>query len=727
MILDVIGESPAPAAYLLVAVDVLLSHWPKSKAAAVPFVACPELLCIDRERVITDNVKIPDIFGLGEISREPAGIVSIETLKVRPSRRLSLDQLLDMYALGDFPFWADCNWQLLREAEKRLGPPKKKSTLGDPKFMVLHALNRIDPSNWRERTVQTAGGQKDIWEYVPPMAESEHLKPLQAEAGERNSDAGMQASIRTVLNDASKSSEAFAAAAVKWAHEAVGKPATNETDQWMREEAIVTAGLIAARDGNSGLILEHGDWIRETFKRAFAKEHDPVHQSRDGLQYNPVAIAFAGTAFLLKNQFELSCLRAILSVAAGNAGAAQGLPTAATLLADIDERIPRALLRCALVACVRPWRQWGEEEVHYQAALEHRKRSINAAIETELAWIAGQGAEPDWPVFEPLYAHSRHRYSPVERHREREERSKRPERHTDHQAAALWLRKSITLFDVQKRPWIRELAEAYSSWTAVANGSELKEGDDPDHIPHEWNAVYFTLLARCLPGLTCEQIDEMALALILSLPGEAFLDALSTFVRSVDSVYFNQAILGDAEAVHIRITLARRLMRSRQWTWQQHDLLDSVSLHLGMAIAVVLFNDFGHFQPAKCYLLERGIDRLTNFLPLLQEFAENGPFVFVATTLLNLLEVSPRPEHLGLIRASITTWLAVHADSRVFWVDRGIGRRVCSVIEVLLGFSPAHFAPGEPARKELDAFNGKMIRLGVAQAHRLEEALAKAR
>jgi hypothetical protein len=96
--------SPAPAAYLLVAVDLLLSHWPCSHTAGVPFVACPELLCLDRQRVIADNMKIPDIFGLNEITREPSGPASIESLKQRPSRRLMLDQLLDLYARKSIPW-----------------------------------------------------------------------------------------------------------------------------------------------------------------------------------------------------------------------------------------------------------------------------------------------------------------------------------------------------------------------------------------------------------------------------------------------------------------------------------------------------------------------------------------------------------------------------------------------------------------------------------------------
>jgi hypothetical protein len=233
----------------------------------------------------------------------------------------------------------------------------------------------------------------------------------------------------------------------------------------------------------------------------------------------------------------------------------------------------------------------------------------------------------------------------------------------------------------------------------------------------------FDLLARCLPGLTIAQIDELALGLVVGLPGEAFLDVMTIFVRSVDDVYFNDTALGDAEAVHIRTRLARRLLRSREWEWQRRDLTDLITSHLGSAIAALLFNDFGYSQPAKCYLLPKGIDRLGPFLPLLQELAERGPFLFIATTLLNLLEVSPRPSHLELVRSAAKSWLVAHPDSEKFWIGRAIGSRVCSVIEAILALDPKLFAPCQQARQEIDVLLGRLVHLGVSQAHRLEGAL----
>ena len=66
---------------------------------------------------------------------------------------------------------------------------------------------------------------------------------------------------------------------------------------------------------------------------------------------------------------------------------------------------------------------------------------------------------------------------------------------------------------------------------------------------------------------------------------------------------------------------------------------------------------------------------------------------------------------------------AAHADDSEFWIGRAIGRRVCSVIEATLTLAPNSFAPDQPGRREIDDVLGKWIRLGVAEAHRLEKAL----
>src|SRR5438046_2954629 len=355
VISDVIGAANPPGAYLLVIVDLLLSHWPQSSVAAVPFLARPELLCLDRQRTGADNIEVPDIFGLKGLQREPVGLASIESLKARPSRRFTLDQLLGHYAQEELKDQRATLAELLCRAAERLGPPKPESDLGDPEFMVVHARNQINPANWRMTVVQGNDGSMERWEYVPPAEESEHLKPLQDASRERLANAKMQQAIRIALDNPARSSQTFAAAAVKWAQQVKDKPTENETEQWMREEVIVTTAAIAARDGGLELIAENGDWILKTFEQAFKGRNDPVHRFRAGLQFNPIAIAFAGTVLLLRNHFAMEDVRTLLEAAGDeNPAAAQGFVYVAAALVSIDERLPRAVLRCAFAARLRP-------------------------------------------------------------------------------------------------------------------------------------------------------------------------------------------------------------------------------------------------------------------------------------------------------------------------------------------------------------------------------------
>lgn len=721
---DVIGPAKPPAAYLLVAVDLLLSHWPKSQAAAIPFLACPELLCLDRQRVLQDEVGLPDIFGIKELQKEPIGRASLDSLKGRSSRRRTLDQLLGCYAREEFSENRDILASLLRRAASRLGPPTEQSDLGDPEFMVVHALNVVDPKNWRKIIVETEKGPSEVLKYVSPATESEHLKPLQDASRERLSDANMQAWIRIALDNPARSSPAFATAAIKWAQEMAQKPSSDETDQWMREEAIVTAAMIAARDGGADLIATHGTWIHETFDRALKSKNDPVHRMRSGLQFNPIAIAFVGTVLLLKNRFATEDVRTVLEAAGSdNAAAAQGLSAVAGTLAAIDERLLRAVFRCAFAACVRPHRLWDRPKEEYAERSEIYRRRVGVAIDAELAWLTGSRDEPEWPQFEPDPARPRHRFTLGEGRRERRAENAKPELYTDHKAAALWLGNAASVFDVAKRPWLRDIIKAYSAWTNAANGSELSEDDDADNLPREWNDAYYKLLACCLPGLTSERVDEMAVAPITRLPEEAFLDVMTVFLRSVDVVYFNDGGLQEAQAVHIRSALAKRLMKTRKWKWQCRDRSKSIIMQLGPAVAVLLFNDYWSIQPPQCYLYEKGIERLDPFLSILKEVAERGPFLFLATGLLNLLEVAPRRTHLPLIIAAGKVWLTGNPDDRAFWIDYGIGCRLCSAIDAVLALDPELFDPDQPSRNDIDSLLTGLVRLGVPEAHRLEEAL----
>ena len=725
---DVLGPPGSPAVYLLVAVDLLLSHWPKSREGAVPFLACPELLCIDRQRHLHDNFEYPDFFGLNALQKEPVGAASIENLKKRASRKLTLDQLLGTYAFASVEL-REVLTTLLHQAAARLGPPDDKSNFGDPAFMAVHALNLIDPNNWREVAVALPDGtQGTACEYVSPEAETRHLAALQEAARAKLTDTNMQSAIGMALEDPSRSSPKFAAEAVEWVQRATAMPKNEAADEdWMQEQAVVTAAMIAMRDGDTELRARYEAWARGIFAQALKAREDSIYRSRSGLRFNPFAIAFVGIIHSLKCRATPGDLRTLLEVAArDDPAAAQGFGVAATTLASIDERLPRAVLRCAFAACIRPSREWNFPEKEVAARSERLRQRVQAAVDAELAWLGDERPEPSWPAF-PAEPARRRRRNLVMVGRARGDTTaaqrSRPEEYADHQAAALWLSKIGGLVDVVERPWLREIARIYAAWTAGANGAGLDMYEEVADPPMEWNGAYFYLLACCLPGLALPEIEQIALVPISSLPEEPFFDVITQFLRNVDAVYFNNRGLQEPIAISIRSALASRLMASSGWKRLRGSA--SIEMHIGPAIAVLFFNDQGFAQPPKCYLLPKGIDRLDPFLPVLEKLVDSGPSLFVAVATLNLLEVSPRSTHLPFIVAAAKAWLGSYPNDTDFWVDNGIGRRVCVWIEEVRHQEPALLDTDEAVRFDVDRLLAALISLGVADARRLEEALAR--
>jgi hypothetical protein len=720
---EVLGPSGSPAAYLLVAVDLILSHWPKSREAAIHFLACPELLCIDRERYAQDKL------GLNAFPRDLVGAAGLESLSA--SRRRSLEELLNKYGVSDQEL-REVLTPLLRSAAARLGPPDAQSNLRDPALMAVHTLNRIDPNNWREASFSLPDGtQRAGYEYVSPEAEVQHLAALQEATQDRHSDTNMQVALSLALEDASRSSPELVAAAVEWAQRPVVISETegDRDEDWMREQALVNAAMIAMRDGDDELRTQHAAWARSIFAQALQTKIDQVSRFRSGLNFNPVAVAFVGMIHSLKNRAASENVRDLLEVAIrDDQAAAHGFGAAATILASIDERLPRAVLRCAFPACIRARHQWNLQKEEVEALSERHRSHVRAALDAEIAWLADERPEPEWPTFpsEAPRLRRRLRLSGARGLQETPAPQSSPhDEYVDHQAAGLWLSKTQILVDIVKRPWLVELARTYASWTAAANGTGMDLHEEVANPPSEWNDAYFDLLAQSLPGLALPEIEQLTLTPIGVLPDKAFYDIISGFLRSVDAVYFRDRGLQEPIAIRIRSVLANRMMATSGWQHLVGNRSSSIERHIGPAIAVLFFNVYGFAPPAECYLLPSGIDRLDAFLPVLEQLIEHGPSLFVALVTLNLLEVSPRTAHLPFLVTAAKAWLRGYPDHRDFWVDYGIGRRVCVWIEEVRRQEPKLFDRNEAMRMDVDRLLAKLITLGVAEASRLETALAR--
>ncbi len=397
------------------------------------------------------------------------------------------------------------------------------------------------------------------------------------------------------------------------------------------------------------------------------------------------------------------------------------------MLASIDERLPRAVLRCAFASCIRRRRTWNAEESERLAGEELWRKRLRAAVNAEMAWLSGFRPEPDWPKFPEEQPRRRRRFRLLDgRAEDAEPEPKRFDEYADHQAAALWLTNAKSLGDVAKNPWLCDIARIYGPWTMALNGAGLDRSEEVSDPPMEWNNAYFDLVARCLAGLSWAEVEQLALEPLAALPDESFYDAIADLVRSVDTVYFGAQGVAESATVGIRAKLAERLMESRGWKWMARNRSTSIEMHhIGPAIAVLFFNQHGFAQPTQCYLLPKGIDRLAPFLLVLEKLVQSGPCLFVALVALNLLEVSPRPAHLPFMVAAAKTWVDSYQDDSRFWFDHGIGRRVCLWIENVRAQDAALLGADDALRFEVDRILAALIRLGVAEARRLEQALAK--
>ncbi|BFG81444.1 hypothetical protein PTKU46_94780 [Paraburkholderia terrae] len=731
---DVLGPPGSAAAFLLVAVDLIISHWPKSRGVAVPFLACPELVSLDRTRQSQDQMDFSEVLGSNAEKGTVVGSVTRESLRQRPSRRVSLERLVEIYGVfGPEDSRAKLE-RLLRLASQRLGAPAPTSNFGDPRFMARHELNLVDPANWPEQDVkQEDGSVVRCRAYTSPPEEAKHLHALHASVAAELASTNIRAALLVAVDEPSKSSPEIAVQGVAWAQKEDHKSETNEPDEeddgkFLDGEGIRAAALVALRDGDDELRATHGIWAEQVLLDGLNADDDSAHRVRGGLKFNPLAIAFAGLSESYFREPTSARLRTLLEIAArANPAGAHGFAVVAARLAEVDERIPKAMIRCGFAACVKPTRQWdmSEEEAARRAALYVAKAT--KAVEDELAWIEGVALEPKWPDFEP------DGLPPKQRRRNRirvgglqtaevVQSTLPPDSYIDEQAASLWIGAVGSIVDISVRPWLRELVMVYADFSAKLNGKGLGPDEELSRSPDDWNRAYYALLARALVGLTAGEIDELAVNRITQLPDESFFDITPQFLYAVDVRYFNDRLL-ELEVPYIRQKFIDRLVTTSGWQRLVGSRSSSIELRLGPAVGAIFFNEYVLRKTAS-YMTPAAMKRVGPFLPALIDLLSCGPSYFVALVTMDLLEVSTDPLLLPVLIAGGKAWVASYSDDTFFWAEHGIGRRFCAWVDRIRVSSPEALTAEKPERRAIDATLSVLVQLGIAEARLLETALS---
>ena len=166
-------------------------------------------------------------------------------------------------------------------------------------------------------------------------------------------------------------------------------------------------------------------------------------------------------------------------------------------------------------------------------------------------------------------------------------------------------------------------------------------------------------------------------------------------------------------------------MESDSWRWMVRQGGNRMDRELGPALTTLFFSDYQLIDHPRGYLAEEHMVRAAPFFPLLMRLIESAPVLWVAIVTLNFFEVAPSSVYLPVLTRAARFWFGRQGTEAAFWVDGGIGRRFCAVVVHILQTEPAVFALNSPLRAELDHLVAAMVRAGVAEAHRLEQALAR--
>ena len=728
---DVLGPGTVPTAFLMVAVDLLMSHWPKTASAAIPFLASPDLLSIDRERYAHD---MPGF--LDPNPKEPHGTSSIKSLNDRPSRRMCLDDLIGWYVRDQSPLLPDLR-AALSEASARVGAPGDgDDNMRNRRFAAYHAVNLANPDNWLPVNIDRGDGKLIAGlGYQMPPAEAALIAPGQARLEAKNPEQEMFFSLPFVLRDKSKSTPEFLSRAAAWARSVdvtVNVPADDDDDDiflgedW-RMRARVTAATLIMRDGDEGVCKQHQTWAQQIIDEALASKDDPYH-SHPQLPYNTVAIAAVGQISIVRRSHANTGFRSLLKIAARpDQAMLPAFGAELSTLREIDARLPRAIMRIGFASCIRALHDYRESDEANKLRAEAHDERVLACIERELGWLRGESSEPEWPVF-PADPPRRKRSFRFNRTAEESQKERtRPKDIVDSSSAAKWIQQSLPLLAEDTMSWFRRLVDAYAEWTSVENGAGQGNDIELSHYRLEWNMTYFDLVPRTFIGMPADEIERGVLRRMLTFSDDALFDTAAVFIRTLDELYFNGGTIDGDRALRLRTLLFDEIHNRRGWQWVVERKSTSMEMHLARAVSsLFLHND--SWSGGKPYLYAAGADRLKILLPLLSRVCvEAAQSQYIALQFLDLMELKIDPENLGYLVQTVSAWMTKYPEDVSFWVDFGSGKRICAWLSEAMKTAPGVFAASTCPSPEINRIFDGLMRLGVVSARSVEETFSRIR
>jgi len=736
---DVLGPEGSPAAYLLVAVDVMMSHWPKTRECLWPFAASAQLLAMDRQRFAYDTVNANGVY-TAWVHPEPAGAVRLDSLRRRPSRRRPLDAVLFEFGPHGPVDMREAMQQALRGEAARFGAPDGESRgMADPRFAAMVALNRLDAANYAPG-VADESGQPTV-EYVPPADEARLLTELHNKAQRGGAEVAIRGQLMQALTQPRCPAQLLEQG-VRWAtRDASASQADPGKDEqeWMERTRFIVAALVM-RDGSRELKAAQGDWARAQLAEAAMRQPDDSGFAKQ-LPYNAAAIAAVGLLAAYRDDPELAELPRLLHLAARrDTGMASALRVEVAAQRPLHPELTRSLVRLGLASAIYAVRQRDSDDfgriddyLARQQALETARNEadqtrLQSAVAAELRWLADEGPEPGWPELPDPYPPKERRRISLSKPRPPQRRSPVPSRvfALDAAAAAQWLSLAVELWRAARPDLLCALVRHCWPWTAGANGVGCGPDEEPGELAFEWNDAYFAATLAAAVSIADANIEEYVLHPLAQLPEERFLDAAEAVLHALDQLWLNRSVVSDSTAVSIREALAQRLVATWSWRHLVSERSVGTGIHVAGAVAAMFMGQHEMGRGPRCYVRPPGADRADLLLPMLTQLAEQAAgSTFVAIAFLGLLEVEPHANRLMFMARAVAAWWRVQGANAEFWIDHGIGRRLCDWIDKAVLGAPVSTTVLDSA--ELTAIVDILVQCGTPLARALEERLAARR
>ncbi|ASL29127.1 hypothetical protein ACG10_22870 (plasmid) [Azotobacter chroococcum] len=736
---DVLGPEGSSAAYLLVAVDVMLSHWPKTRECLWPFAASADLLAMDRQRFAYDTVNSNDIYTAWG-RPEPAGTIRLDSLRRRPSRHMALDVVLLEFGLHGPADVREAMQQALRGEEARIGAPDSNSSgMADPRFAAMSALNQLDAANYVPGDADE-DGQSTV-KYVPPADEARLLAELQRKGLLGGAEVAIRGQLMQALTEPRCPAQLLEQG-VRWAtRDASASQADPDKDEqgWIERTRFIVAALVI-RDGSRELKAAQGDWAHAQLVEAAMRKPDDIGVVRQ-LPYNVAAIAAIGFLAAYRDDHEHPDLPRLLHLAARpDTGMTSVLRAEVAAQRPLRPELTRSLVRLGVASAIYavPQRNDDDDDDNFgsiddylvrQQALETvrkeaEQKRLQSAVTAELHWLAGDGPEPSWPELPDPYPPKERRGISLSKPRPRQKRSPVQSRvfALDEVAAAQWLSLAVELWCVSNPDLLCAVVRYCWPWTAGANGVGCGPNEEPSELAFEWNDAYFAAALAAGVSIGNAGIEEYVLDPLAQLPEKRFLDAAETVLHTLDQLWLNGGVVSDSTAVSIREALAQRLMATWSWRHLASERSVGIGIHVAGAVTAMFMGQHDIRRGARCYVLPPGAARADLLLPMLTQLAEQAAgSTFVAIAFLKLLEIEPHANRLIFIARVVAAWWRVQGANTEFWIDHGIGRRLCEWIDKAVLGSPV--SPTVLDSAELTSIVDILVQCGTPLARVLEEHL----